>query len=48
MGHSDVRMTAEIYTKVTTDNLRDAVRSVPRLERRETGDRKARAATSVD
>lgn len=48
MGHSDVRMTAEIYTKVTTDNLRDAVRSVPRLERGETHERKARAATSVD
>ena len=35
MGHRSVEMTANIYTRVTTENLRDALRVVPPLERRE-------------
>ncbi len=32
MGHQSVEMTANIYTRVTTQNLRDALRVVPPLE----------------
>ena len=32
MGHQSVEMTANIYTRVTTENLRDALRVVPALE----------------
>ena len=39
MGHQSVEMTANIYTRVTTQNLRDALRVVPPLEvPRERGD----------
>lgn len=33
MGHQSVEMTANIYTRVTTEDLRDALRAVPLLER---------------
>jgi len=32
MGHQSVEMTANIYTRVTTQDLRDALRVVPPLE----------------
>ncbi|MFT7670947.1 MAG: integrase [Planctomycetota bacterium] len=32
MGHQSVEMTANIYTRVTIQNLRDALRVVPPLE----------------
>jgi len=31
LGHSDPRLTAEVYTHVETEELRDALRSVPKL-----------------
>lgn len=31
MGHSDIRLTMDIYTEVDTDQLRDAVLNLPTL-----------------